>query len=123
MHTARLGKVKVNGASHIRITGVFGHEFEYEGRGKAEVTLAGMIDKLDLNVRGDNNINAKHLKSHQVKIDSVGHLHAVVQVIDHLDLNIFGRAKVQYLGAPRIERHVFGKAIVESFREKNENSA
>ena len=118
VHAARLEEVKVYGASRVRITGIVGHEFEYKVRGKTDATLAGVVDKLELDVRGDNNINAKHLRSHQAQIESMGHLHAIVRVADRLKLKVFGRSEIEYLGNPDIERHVFGNATVKALPAK-----
>ena len=92
--------VKIRGAIKLTANQLSGSTFALESKGASEVSLAGNIDRLVVDMTGASQLAADGLQTKTAEISTTGAGDAEVTVTDTLKVVITGAGKVSYAGNP-----------------------
>ena len=104
---------RIRGAVKLTVKQLSGPTFALESKGAAEVTLAGNVDRLLVDMTGASQLAADGLQTKTAEISTTGAGDAEVAVTDALNVVITGAGKVTYSGNPSaIKKQITGAGSV-----------
>ena len=104
---------RIRGAVKLTVKQLSAPTFALESKGAAEVTLAGNVDRLLVDMTGASQLAADGLQAKTAEISTTGAGDAEVTVTDTLNVAITGAGKVTYSGSPRaIKKQITGAGSV-----------
>jgi hypothetical protein len=107
--TPDLRALRTSGSCDVNVRGLSGDEFELDASGVADITLAGVVQRLDLELSGAGRVDALGLTAQSVKVDMSGAGKADVHAERSLVADVSGAGSVSYAGNPTdVQRHVSG---------------
>jgi hypothetical protein len=106
--TPSLTAIDASGATEIAVDGLYGPRFVLEASGASEAILRGAVDRLEVDISGAGELDARALAAKQVEIDLSGAGEAVVSASESLDVDISGAGEVTYYGTPKISQDISG---------------
>lgn len=98
--TGPLQSITVNGSAQGRVSGLTGDKLTLEVNGSGELTLAGQVKELVLDVAGSGTIDARELQAETVTIDVAGSGEAKVCASKSLKVDVSGSGQVEYYCNP-----------------------
>lgn len=102
------------GSADIVVTGVQGQRLAIESLGSGELSLAGRVDALELDVQGSGDVDAKALTATQARVTVHGSADVDVLVEESLDAQLNGSGDITYRGNPaKVERRINGSGDIE----------
>jgi hypothetical protein len=108
-----------SGAGSFRIDELTANELQVEISGTGTVTVAGVVERLDINISGAGSFNGSELQANQVEIDISGLGKATVWVVEELDVEISGGGTVSYYGSPTsVTKDTSGFGVIEDIGDK-----
>jgi hypothetical protein len=104
---------KIRGAVKLIVNQLSGPMFALESKGASEVSLAGNIDRLLVDMTGASQLAADGLQTKTAEISTTGAGDADVAVSDTLKVVITGAGKVTYSGNPStIDKRITGAGSI-----------
>jgi putative autotransporter adhesin-like protein len=104
---------RIKGAVKLTVKQLSGPTFALESKGAAEVTLAGNVDRLLVDMTGASQLVADGLQAKTAEISTTGAGDADVAVTDMLNVVITGAGKVTYSGNPAtIKKQITGAGSI-----------
>ena len=104
---------KIRGAIKLTAKQLSGSSFGLESTGASEVSLAGNIDQLFVDMTGASQLSAVGLQAKTAEISTTGAGDADVAVTDTLKVIITGAGKVTYSGNPTtIDKRITGAGSI-----------
>ena len=104
---------RIRGAVKLTVKQLNGPIFALESKGASEVTLAGNVDRLLVDMTGASQLAAAGLQAKTAEISTTGAGDAEVAVTDTLNVAITGAGKVTYSGNPTtIKKQITGAGSV-----------
>src|SRR5213596_1282277 len=104
---------RIRGAVKLIVKQLSGPIFALESKGAAEVTLAGNVDRLLVDMTGASQLAADGLQTKTAEISTTGAGDAEVAVTDALNVVITGAGKVIYSGNPSaIKKQITGAGSI-----------
>ena len=104
---------RLRGAVKLTAKQLSGPTFALESKGAAEVTLAGNVDRLLVDMTGASQLAAARLQAKTAEISTTGAGDAEVAVSDTLNVAITGAGKVTYSGNPAtIKKQITGAGSI-----------
>ena len=104
---------RIRGAVKLTVKQLSGPTFALESKGASEVTLAGNIDRLLVDMTGASQLAAAGLQTKTAEISTTGAGDAEVAVTDTLNVVITGAGKVTYSGNPAtIKKQITGAGSI-----------
>jgi hypothetical protein len=98
--TPNLNSVDASGANNISVSGISTSDFDVDLSGAGHVYLEGQVDKLQAELSGAGNIEAKELKAKDVHVSVSGAASADVYATERLDASVSGVGSIDYYGDP-----------------------
>ena len=104
---------RIKGAVKLTVKQLSGPTFALESKGASEVTLAGNVDRLLVDMTGASQLAADGLRTKTAEISTTGAGDAEVAVTDTLNVVITGAGKVTYAGNPAtIKKQITGAGSI-----------
>ena len=104
---------RIRGAVKLTVKQLSGPTFALESKGASEVTLAGNVDRLLVDMTGASQLAAAGLQAKTAEISTTGAGDAEVAVTDTLKVVITGAGKVTYSGnPPTIKKQITGAGSI-----------
>jgi hypothetical protein len=104
---------RIRGAVKLTVKQLSGPTFALESKGASEVTLAGNVDRLLVDMTGASQLAAAGLQAKTAEISTTGAGDAEVAVTDTLNVVITGAGKVTYSGnPPTIKKQITGAGSI-----------
>jgi Putative auto-transporter adhesin, head GIN domain len=104
---------RIRGAIKLTVKRLSGPTFALESKGASEVTLAGNVDRLLVDMTGASQLAADGLQAKTAEISTTGAGDAEVAVTDTLNVVITGAGKVTYAGnPPTIKKQITGAGSI-----------
>ena len=104
---------RIRGAIKLTVKQLSGPTFALESKGASEVTLAGNVDRLLVDMTGASQLAADGLQAKTAEISTTGAGDAEVAVTDTLNVVITGAGKVTYSGNPAtIKKQITGAGSI-----------
>jgi hypothetical protein len=104
---------RIRGAIKLTVKQLSGPTFALESKGASEVTLAGNVDRLLVDMTGASQLAADGLRAKTAEISTTGAGDAEVAVTDTLNVAITGAGKVTYSGNPAtIKKQITGAGSI-----------
>jgi hypothetical protein len=104
IQTDRL-QITFRGAGAIRIASLTAGQLDVDLHGTARIDLAGSVEQQTVNARLGT-YSAAQLESRRAVVTLQGMARAIVWAADTLEATIRGPGSVQYVGSPRVRKHV-----------------
>jgi hypothetical protein len=82
--------------------------------GSGDISAAGQVDDLDLDISGAGHLGAENLRSVNVKARISGSGKAVLWVVEALEAHLSGSSDLSYYGAPTVQPNTSGSASLQS---------
>ena len=98
--TPRLAQLDVSGAVTLVARDLSGPTLRVEASGASDLTLAGAVDRLALEVSGASDVKALGLRAKTVAADVSGASDVKVRAEDRLEVEASGASDVRYAGEP-----------------------
>jgi hypothetical protein len=98
--TPRLETIEVYGPGTIVASGIDSTELVVRVEGPAELTLAGVVEHLDVDLEGPAEVDAESLEAHSVDLVAEGPVEAEVRATESCSLVIEGPAEIDVHGHP-----------------------
>ena len=112
--TGSLDELTVGNTTHANIKGFNSQSLKLSVSGTAKVNfLSGSIENLFLEAKGTSKIHLEKIAISNATIIATGTSKTVINVNNHLDVDLSGVSKVKYLGNPSIKKKLnrLGKLI------------
>jgi hypothetical protein len=104
---------RIRGAIKLTVKQLSGPTFALESKGASEVTLAGNVDRLLVDMTGASQLAAAGLQTKTAEISTTGAGDSEVAVTDTLNVAITGAGKVTYSGNPAtIKKQITGAGSI-----------
>src|SRR3954447_22265430 len=104
---------RIRGAVKLTVKQLSGPIFALECKGASEITLAGNVDRLLVEMTGASQLAADGLQAKTAEISTTGAGDAEVAVTDTLKVAITGAGKVTYSGnPPTIKKQITGAGSI-----------
>ncbi len=104
---------RIRGAVKLTVKQLSGPIFALECKGASEITLAGNVDRLLVDMTGASQLAADGLQARTAEISTTGAGDAEVAVTDTLNVVITGAGKVTYSGNPAtINKQITGAGSI-----------
>jgi len=104
---------RIRGAVKLTVKQLSGPIFALECKGASEITLAGNVDRLLVDMTGASQLAADGLQARTAEISTTGAGDAEVAVTDTLNVVITGAGKVTYSGNPvTIKKQITGAGSI-----------
>jgi len=104
---------RIRGAIKLTVKQLSGPTFALESKGASEVTLAGNVDRLLVDMTGASQLAADGLRAKTAEISTTGAGDSEVAVTDTLNVVITGAGKVTYSGNPAtIKKQITGAGSI-----------
>ena len=104
---------RIRGAVKLTVKQLSGPIFALESKGASEVTLAGNVDRLLVDMTGASQLAAAGLQAKTAEISTTGAGDSEVAVTDTLNVAITGAGKVTYSGNPAtIKKQITGAGSI-----------
>ena len=104
---------RIRGAVKLTVKQLSGPTFALESKGASEVTLAGNVDRLLVDMTGASQLAAAGLQTKTAEISTTGAGDSEVAVTDTLNVAITGAGKVTYSGNPAtIKKQITGAGTI-----------
>jgi Protein of unknown function (DUF2807). len=84
--------------------------------GSGDVVLSGRADALELDISGSGNYRGDEFSTKQASVHCAGVANAIVNVSEHLNVNVSGVGSVEYIGSPQIQQSISGVGKVRKRR-------
>lgn len=98
--TTDLESIDCSGANNVKAEGINTELFDCELSGAGNIYLSGNVKRLNAEISGAGNIDAKNLKSERVYIAVSGAASASVYASEFLDAAVSGVGSIDYYGNP-----------------------
>ena len=95
-----LTAIDASGATDVEVEGLHGAEFSLDVSGASDTILRGSVDRLDVDISGAGELEAKELVTKIVRLELSGAGEATVWASESLDVDISGAGEVTYFGEP-----------------------
>lgn len=96
-----LAGISTSGASDIVASNVKSDAFMIDASGAGKLQISGETKRLDVNMSGAGELDAKDFRAERVSIDSSGAAQADVYASEELTANVSGAGDVSYYGNPK----------------------
>ncbi len=104
---------RIRGAVKLTVKQLSGPTFALESKGASDVTLAGNVDRLLVDMTGASQLAAAGLQAKTAEISTTGAGDSEVAVTDTLNVVITGAGKVTYSGKPAtIKKQITGAGSI-----------
>lgn len=104
---------RIRGAVKLTVKQLSGPTFALESKGASDVTLAGNVDRLLVDMTGASQLAAAGLQAKTAEISTTGAGDSEVAVTDTLNVAITGAGKVTYSGNPAtIKKQITGAGSI-----------
>ena len=104
---------RIRGAVKLTVKQLSGPIFALQSKGASEVTLAGTVDRLLVDMTGASQLAAAGLQTKTAEISTTGAGDSEVAVSDTLNVAITGAGKVTYSGNPAtIKKQITGAGSI-----------
>ena len=104
---------RIRGAVKLTVKQLSGPTFALESKGASDVTLAGNVDRLLVDMTGASQLAAAGLQTRTAEISTTGAGDSEVAVTDTLNIAITGAGKVTYSGNPAtINKQITGAGSI-----------
>jgi hypothetical protein len=109
LSSSSLADVQLNGAVDLTASQLSGHGLKIECNGAADISVAGSVTNLEVNLSGACKLNAKALQTQTATATLNGASYGDVTVTDTLNASISGTGVLTYSGNPKsVEKNVSG---------------
>ncbi|MBR3939684.1 MAG: DUF2807 domain-containing protein [Bacteroidales bacterium] len=98
-----IGKGSISGMKSVDV-GVL----EIENTNAGNITMVGKIEKAEILLLGTGKLNLENCSIKRCKCEHSGVGDVYVYAVDTLDVNIFGKGNVYYMGEPKIKQEILG---------------
>lgn len=110
-----LASVTLTGGIQFTADQISGKSFKVKSAGASDISLAGVIETLSVELNGASHVRAKALKAQFATLTMNGASDARVNVSDDLNATINGAGSVTYSGTPKkLEKSVNGVGTIQS---------
>jgi hypothetical protein len=92
--------------------------FDLEISGMGDARVAGKVDSQSIQISGTGNYRAEALSSREADIKISGTGHALVWVMDSLNLDLSGTGDLAYYGEPVLNTSISGAGTLRSLGTK-----
>jgi hypothetical protein len=96
-----LDGVSTSGASDIVASNIKNDDFNINASGAGTIQVSGETTKLNIDISGAGEVDAKDLHAQNVSIDSSGAAEADVYASEELHIHVSGAGNVNYYGNPK----------------------
>ena len=101
--------IKNNSNSNIQfMTEINTPELRIENTNAGNITMVGKIEKAEILLLGTGKLNLENCSIKRCKCEHSGVGDVYVYAVDTLDVNIFGKGNVYYMGEPKIKQEILG---------------
>src|SRR5205085_4879777 len=107
-----LAGASILGSGAVDLKNVHTSALRIELAGSAEITAAGMADRLDMSISGSGKFLGANLKVRDAKVNIAGSGDVVVAAGETLDATVAGSGDIKYIGNPKVTQHVFGSGSI-----------
>ena len=99
--TPTLDALETSGAVSVTARRLSGKSLDVEGSGATQLTLAGKVEILKMDLSGAAEVHALALEAARVSVDASGAADVKVRATEALDVDASGATSVRYAGAPK----------------------
>ncbi len=103
----------LDGSAMITLPDVRARTLLMRASGHCHGMAAGRVERFELNLAGEGEINAARLQAAEASIGITGAAQVATWVHDRLQARITGTGAVRYFGDPVVEKSVIGRGVVE----------
>jgi hypothetical protein len=111
--TPSLAKLSVSGVAEVKATGLDGDALAVEVAGVGELTLAGKVEAMQMDLPGTAEIAAKGLVTKTTALAIPGTANIELHATKQLDVDIDGVGTVVVHGKPKVVKRINGMGTVE----------
>jgi len=109
-----LAAMQLSGGRSFKASQISGHDLTIESSGAWDISIDGSITKLEANLAGASELNAKALQTQTARLSLLGASDARVTVSDTLKVSVVGACSVTYSGNPKsVETNVIGRGRIQ----------
>jgi hypothetical protein len=112
LHTDDL-EVRASGAGTLTLTDLQVRRLDVEGTGALQASIVGRVDTQRIWISGAGDYRAPDLVSNDVSVRVSGAGRVVVNAQRTLDVSLSGAGNVEYVGNPKVTKHVTGMGQVK----------
>lgn len=110
--------LKISGTGKVTISNLQAQTFDLEISGMGDARVAGKVDSQSIQISGTGNYRAEALSSREADIKISGTGHALVWVMDSLNLDLSGTGDLAYYGEPVLNTSISGAGTLRSLGTK-----
>lgn len=111
----RIRKVSIAGTSDVAMRSIRAGQLTLELQGAVDLTAGGQVEKLNLQIQGSGDVNAKNLRSRSADLNVNGTADVQIMVTEELNVSLHGTGDVTYYGHPAVLNKVIsGLGDIES---------
>jgi hypothetical protein len=109
-----LVSLRNDGSADIVVTDVEGEQLTITNQGSGDLSLAGRVDTLTIDVNGSGDVDAKALSATHARVTVNGSSDVDVLAVESLDAKVNGSGDISYRGNPKdVKRQVNGSGDIE----------
>jgi len=117
LSSASLADINLNGAVSLTAGQLSGHDLKLESNGASDLSVAGSVTNLEVNLSGASKLDAKSLQTQTATVSLDGATFGEVTVTDTLKASISGAGALTYSGNPKsVEKDVSGAGSIRPQR-------
>lgn len=109
---SRLGGVVLGGVGTVDVTGVDGPSLSLATSGAGQLTVAGRVERLNVDLVGQGAVDTRGVEAQDVDVSVGGAGTATVSAARSLSARITGVGDIRYLGNPAVTQEVTGLGTV-----------
>ena len=110
--------LKISGTGKVTISNLQAQSFDLEISGMGDARVAGKVDSQSIQISGTGNYRAEALSSREADIKISGTGHALIWVMDSLNLDLSGTGDLAYYGEPVLNTSISGAGTLRSLGTK-----
>ena len=111
--SASLAAMQLSGGHSFKASQLSGHDLKIESSGAWDISIDGSITKLEANLAGASELDAKSLQTQTARLSLLGASDARVTVSDTLKVSVIGAGSVAYSGNPKsVETNIIGAGSI-----------
>lgn len=112
-------KIDISGAGRLKVSEIHGQNMKagISGAAQMEVTGAGALNELRIDVSGASKYFAKSMATTSAWVHASGASHAELRVSEFLESHASGASHINYFGSPRTKNHSSGASRINSHGE------
>ncbi|GBO51509.1 hypothetical protein APA_473 [Pseudanabaena sp. lw0831] len=108
-----LERLSAKAVGSIEVNGIQGKSLAVSLDGVGNVTIAGNVDVLDLELSGVGSFNGVDLKTKEARVRNKGVGSVVVNASEQLDASASGIGSIEYIGSPQVKESVKGMGVIK----------